>query len=63
MKFEINQKAMRELEKQLSGTVQVPLDGSESDAIRSVKQQYKKTTGIELDTNSARKIVRQARGN
>ncbi|MBF6546973.1 hypothetical protein [Nocardia brasiliensis] len=61
MKFEFNDKALRELEKKLSATVQVPTDGSESDAIREVKRQYKKATGIELTTEAARNLVRQAR--
>lgn len=62
MKIELNAQALRDLEKQLTQTVEVPLDGSEADAIRTVKQQYKRKTGAELDTAAARNIVRQARG-
>ncbi|WP_109527420.1 hypothetical protein [Nocardia aurea] len=60
MKFELNKKALEELEKQLSATVEVPA-GPEADAIRAVKQQYKQKTGAELNTEGARKIVREAR--
>lgn len=61
MKFELDKKAMQDLEKRLSATVEVPA-GSEADAIRSVQQQYKSNTGIELDVATARNIVREARG-
>ncbi|MGW0355829.1 hypothetical protein ACWDXV_16645 [Nocardia nova] len=62
MKFEINPQSLRDLEKQLTQTLQVPTDGSEADAMRSVKQQYRKKTGVELDDNTLRGIVRKARG-
>ncbi|MGV9834280.1 hypothetical protein ACWDUL_08800 [Nocardia niigatensis] len=62
MKFEFNDKVLHQLEKKLSATVQVPTDGSESDAIREVKVQYKNATGIDLSTEAARNLVRQARG-
>ncbi|MGV9334750.1 hypothetical protein [Nocardia sp. NPDC003726] len=60
IKVKFNQKALRDLEKPLN--VEVPRGGTEADAIRAVKQQYKKAKGIELDTDAARAIVRQARG-
>ncbi|WP_280385766.1 hypothetical protein [Nocardia wallacei] len=60
IKVKFNQKALRDLEKPLN--IEVSLVGTEADAIRAVKQQYKKAKGIELDTDAARKIVRRARG-
>ncbi|MEU6561995.1 hypothetical protein [Nocardia nova] len=60
MKFEINKKALQDLEKQLSATVKVP-NGSEAAAIRSVKQEYKTKTGAELTDEAARNLVRRAR--
>ncbi|WP_433600611.1 hypothetical protein ACQPXH_01780 [Nocardia sp. CA-135953] len=62
MKFEINPQALRDLEKQLTQTLQVPRDGSEADAMRTVKEQYKQKTGVELDDDALRGIVRKARG-
>ncbi|MFN6544743.1 hypothetical protein [Mycolicibacterium nivoides] len=50
----------RDLEKSLSSGVRVPLDGSEADAIRSVKDQLKKM-GATPDDGEVRKIVRKAR--
>ncbi|MFE3317544.1 hypothetical protein [Nocardia sp. NPDC059195] len=60
-KVTINQKALRDLEQKLSANVQVPLEGTESDAIAAVKRQYKQATGIDLPTQTARDLVRQAR--
>jgi hypothetical protein len=60
--FKIDPKALRDLEKQLSQEVAVPLDGSESNAMRKVKEQYKKKTGAALNDAAARDIVRKARG-
>jgi hypothetical protein len=61
--FKINpagiKKLERDIQKKIPG-VQVPLDGSEDDAIRSVKDQLKKMGATPNDSN-VRKIVREAR--
>lgn len=65
MKFEVDIKGMRELERQLSRLdqkVDVPLEGSEHNAMRAVRDQYKRKAGITLDDATLRNIVRQARG-
>ncbi|WP_280214813.1 hypothetical protein [Nocardia cyriacigeorgica] len=61
-RIRINQSALRKLEQQATTSVEVPLNGSEADAMRAVKLQYKKSTGLELNDAGARNIVRQARG-
>ncbi|OBF42575.1 hypothetical protein A5719_03350 [Mycolicibacterium peregrinum] len=63
-KVKINQAGMRQLqrdlEKRMSAGIRVPLDGSEADAIRSVKDQIKKM-GATPDDAEVRKMVREAR--
>jgi hypothetical protein len=63
--FEINEAGMREferqLEKQFSAGIQIPLGGSEDDAIRSVKDQLKKM-GVTPNDAEVEKMVRDARG-
>lgn len=63
MEIKFNQKALRDLEKQATQRVAVPLDGSETDAARKVKQEYKRNSGVELDDKAALKLVREARKN
>jgi hypothetical protein len=62
--FEINEEGMREferqLEKQFSAGIQIPLDGSEDEAIRSVKDQLKKM-GLTPNDAEVEKMVRGAR--
>jgi hypothetical protein len=63
-KFEINKAGMeqlqRDLEEKFSGGVQVPLDGSEEDAVRSVIEQLQ-SMGVTPNDANVREIVRQAR--
>lgn len=61
-RVKINQSALRKIEEQAKTAIEVPLEGSEADAVRAVKRQYKKDTGLELDNAGARNIVRKARG-
>ena len=62
--FEINKAGMeqlqRDLEEKFSGGVQVPLDGSEEDAVRSVIEQLQ-SMGVTPNDANVREIVRQAR--
>ena len=60
VKFEMNKKAMRKLEKGLEGGWQVPLDGTEAAAVASVKKQMK-AAGLEPNDAGVRKLVREAR--
>jgi hypothetical protein len=63
-KFEINtagmQKLARDLEKKFSAGIRIPLDGSEADAIRSVKDQLKEM-GLAPNDAEVEKYVRDAR--
>ena len=62
--FKINRAGMdklqRDLEKQFSGGIQIPLEGSEEDAVRSVKDQLKKM-GATPNDSEVEKMVRDAR--
>lgn len=62
--FEINEEGMQQLERQLqerlSPGIQVPLAGSEADAIESVKEQLR-GMGAEPNDAEVAKIVRNAR--
>jgi hypothetical protein len=62
--FKINKAGMdklqRDLEKQFSGGIEIPLDGSEEDAIRSVKDQLKEM-GATPNDSEVEKLVRDAR--
>ena len=62
-KFTINKAGMKKLEQDLQKEVpgvQVPLDGSEDDAIRSIKDQLKKICATPNDAE-IEKMVRNAR--
>ncbi|CAN5875500.1 hypothetical protein BH09ACT7_BH09ACT7_29020 [soil metagenome] len=63
-KFEINEEGMRQLEREpqekFSAGIQVPLGGSEADAIESVKEQLR-GMGAEPNDAEVAKIVREAR--
>lgn len=62
--FKINpegmEKLQRDLEKQFSDGIHIPLEGSEEDAVQSVKDQLTKMGATPDDTN-IRKVVRDAR--
>jgi hypothetical protein len=62
--FRINKAGMkkleRDLEKQFSGGIQIPLDGSEAEAIRSVKDQLN-NMGVTPNDSEVQKMVRDAR--
>ena len=62
--FKINKAGMKkleqDLEKKLSVEIQIPAGGSEADAVRSVKEQIKKT-GATPNDSEVRKMVRDAR--
>ncbi|SDE28398.1 hypothetical protein SAMN04488581_3767 [Mycolicibacterium neoaurum] len=63
-KFEINKTALKKIEKDVNKRlpgVQVPLEGTEADAIRSVKDQLKKM-GATPNDSAVRKLVHEARG-
>jgi hypothetical protein len=63
-KFEINEAGMQQLERELqerfSAGLQVPLEGSEADAIESVKDQLR-SMGAEPNDAEVEKIVRDVR--
>jgi len=61
MEVEFNQQFFRDLEENLSMTVEVPRDGTEEAAMLAVKEQYIAKTGIEMDDDTLREVVRQAR--
>lgn len=64
VEFEFNEEGMRQLEEQLReqlGQIQIPLGGSEEDAIRSVTQQLL-DKGLEPNDEAVQQIVREARG-
>jgi hypothetical protein len=52
----------RELEKRFSEGIQIPLDGSEAEAIQSVKDQLRSMGVTPNDDSEIQKIVRDARG-
>lgn len=62
--FEINEagieKLTHDLEQRFSAGIQIPLEGSEADAIRSVKEQLEKM-GLTPDDSAVEKLVREAR--
>ncbi|WP_238963860.1 hypothetical protein KN248_013000 [Mycobacterium paraintracellulare] len=64
-KFEINKAGMeqleRELQEQFSAGLQIPLEGSEDDAVRTVVQQLS-NMGATPNEPEVRRIVREARG-
>jgi uncharacterized protein YpuA (DUF1002 family) len=53
-------KLRQELEQQFSAGVQIPLEGTEEDAIRSVKDQLK-NMGVTPNDAEVERIVRNAR--
>ncbi|MEV0357679.1 hypothetical protein AB0H71_16635 [Nocardia sp. NPDC050697] len=61
----INQQALRDLQRDVeakfSMQVNVPLEGSEADAVVEVQRQYKEAKGIDLPADTAREVVRQVR--
>jgi hypothetical protein len=63
--FEFNEEGMeelrRELEQKLSLDVRIPLDGSEDEAIQSVKEQLR-AKGATPDDSEIQQAVRNARG-
>lgn len=64
-KFVLNKAGMaklqRDLEKKFSPGIQIPLDGTESDAINQVKKQMK-GMGITPNDAEVRKLVQKHRG-
>jgi hypothetical protein len=64
MEFKINQAGMdhlqRQLEEQFSAGIQIPLEGSEQDAIQSVKDQIIGMGAVPND-DAVAEIVRNAR--
>jgi hypothetical protein len=62
--FKINKAGMdklqRDLEEQFSAGIQIPADGSEDDAIRSVNYQLEQR-GVTPNDSEVRKIVRDVR--
>jgi hypothetical protein len=62
--FKINKAGMdklqRDLEEQFSAGIQIPADGSEDDAIRSVKDQLEQM-GVTPNDSEVRKMVRDVR--
>jgi hypothetical protein len=62
--FEINEagieKLTRDLEQRFSAGIQIPLEGPETDAILSVKEQLEKM-GLTPDDSAVEKLVREAR--
>jgi hypothetical protein len=61
MRFELNKKAIRELERQLTQRVVVPLDVPEPDAKRAVIRQYERQAGVRLTDAAAAEVVGKAR--
>ncbi|WP_205877584.1 hypothetical protein [Mycobacterium camsae] len=65
-KFRINTAGMkkleRDLQKKFSGGVRVPLEGSESDAVQSVKRQLE-DMGAVPNESEVKKMVRKSREN
>jgi hypothetical protein len=61
MRFELNKKAIRDLEQRLTQRVAVPLNVPESDARRAVVNQYERQAGVRLTDASATEIVRKVR--
>ncbi|UGT64414.1 hypothetical protein [Nocardia asteroides] len=61
----INQQALRDLQRDLeakfSMQVNVPVEGSEAEAVVEVQRQYKEAKGVDLPAETAREVVRQAR--
>ncbi len=53
-------KLVRDVEKRVSKGIQIPLDGSEDEAIRSVKDQLKKM-GLTPNDSEVRRLVRDRR--
>ncbi|WP_062894950.1 hypothetical protein [Mycobacterium avium] len=62
--FELNKAGIeqfeRDLQERFSAGIQIPLGGSEDDAIRSVKDQLEKM-GVTPNDSEVQKLVREAR--
>ncbi|TSE01550.1 hypothetical protein FOS14_03150 [Skermania sp. ID1734] len=73
--FELSHQAAEDLDQQkgksaesgdekdpVEQTIEVPKDGSDEEAVKSVQQQYKEKSGLELGDDVAREISDEVRG-